>query len=330
MTAHASEDGRRECHAVPDEFLKDCHESGDDGGVSASLDELRAFIAVYETGGFTAAAKRLVLTTNAVSLRMQRLEEELGVKLFIRTTRSVAPTDEGRRFFARVSRVLADLEEAQEELRPSASGLRGTVRLAVPGALATEPLLARIRHLLEVHPQLSIQTRVASAGIDLVAEGVDIGVVVGQLPETTFVGRFLGRVTWVLAAAPPYLDARGRPRTPADLSEHRCLRLLSSPPQDEWTLVDRRGREVVVPVRGGYEADDSRALGDAAYAGLGIGVRPAGECARAQREGRLERVLPTHRFQSLDVYALVPQGRLRVSRVAACLDALRAAVQELG
>lgn len=100
-------------------------------------------------------------------------------------------------------------------------------------------------------------------------------------------------------------------------------------PQDEWTLVDRRGRELTVPVCGGYEADDSRALGDATYAGLGIGVRPAGECDRAEQEGRLERVLPGYRFQSLDVYALVPKGRVRVPRVAACLEAIRAGVLEL-
>lgn len=297
--------------------------------MAASFDELRAFAAVYETGGFTAASKRLVLTTNAVSLRVRRLEQQLGVRLFIRTTRSVAPTEEGRTFYARAARILADLDEAEEELRPASGGLRGTVRIAVPGAIATAPLLERLRGLLEEHPQLSIQTRVASGSVNLVAEAVDIGVGVGQPPETTFVGRRLGRATWVLAAAPSYLDAHGRPRTPAELRGHRCLRLLSSPPQDEWTLVDRRGREVVVQVQGGYEADDSRALGDAAYAGLGIGVRPADECTRAQREGRLERVLPGYRFRPLDVYALVPKGRLRVPRVAACLEALRAAVHEL-
>lgn len=297
--------------------------------MAASLDELRAFAAVYETGGFTAASGRLVLTTNAVSLRVQRLEESLGVRLFIRTTRHVAPTEEGRAFYARVARVLADLEEAVEELRPASGGLRGTVRLALPGAIATAPFLERLGKLLEEHPQLSVQTRVTSGAVDLVAEGADIGVIVGQLPETTFVGRLLGRVTWVLAAAPWYLDAHGRPRAPKELSEHRCLRLLSNPPQDAWTLVDRRGRELDVQVRGGYEADDSRALGDATYAGLGIGVRPAGECARAQREGRLERVLPGYRFQPLDVYALVPKGRVRVPRVAACLDALRGAVHDL-
>lgn len=302
---------------------------GDNAIMAASLDELRAFTAVFETGGFTAAGKRLVLTTNAVSLRVQRLEQDLGLRLFTRTTRSVAPTEEGRTFYARVSRVLADLEEAEDELRPTSGGLRGTVRLALPAAIASESLLGRLRELIEEHPLLSVQTRVVSGAVDLVAEGVDIGVIVGQLPETTFVGRLLGRATWVVAAAPSYLDAHGRPRTPEELSGHRCLRLLSNPPQDEWTLVDRRGREVVVQVRGAFEADDSSVLGDAAYAGLGIGVRPAGECARAQREGRLERVLPRYRFQPLDVYALVPKGRLRVPRVAACLEALRAAVQEL-
>ena len=295
----------------------------------SSLEDLRAFAAVYEACGFTAAARRLALTTNAVSVRVQKLEQELGVRLFVRTTRSVSATEEGRNFYARVARILADIEQAEEELRPQGSGLRGRVRLAIPGALATEPLFERLRELLNAHPHLSVQTRVSSLPVDLVSEAIDIGVVVGQLPESTFVGRLLGRVTWVLAAAPAYLEQNGRPRTPADLREHRCLRLLSNPPQDEWTLVDRRGREVAVPVRGGFEADDSRALGDATYAGLGIGVRSLGECSRAAREGRLEQVLPRYRFQPLDVYGVIPKGRIRVPRVAACLEVLRAAVVEL-
>jgi DNA-binding transcriptional LysR family regulator len=295
----------------------------------SSLDELRAFAAVYEAGGFTAAGARLGLTTNAVSLRVQKLEQELGVRLFIRTTRSVAASEEGRSFYARVSNILASLEEAEEELRSRSSGLHGTVRLAIPGALATAPLFDRLRSLMDAHPNLRLQILVTTTPIDLVAQGIDIGVVVGQLPESTFVGRLLGRVSWVLAAAPRYLDQHGRPTTPGDLSKHRCLRLLASPPQDEWTLLDQRGREFAVSVGGGYESDDSRALGEATYRGLGIGVRPAGECSRAERAGQLERVLPKHRFQPLDVYALIPKGRVRISRVSACLEALQVAVGEL-
>lgn len=297
--------------------------------MSASLDELRAFAAVYETGGFTTASKRLALTTNAVSLRVQKLEEGVGVRLFTRTTRNVSPTDEGRAFYARIARILTDLDEAEEDLRPRSGGLRGTVRIGLPPALGTAPFLERLRELLDEHPDLSVQTRISNDPVDIVSEALDIAVVVGQLPVSTFVGRLLGRGSWVLAAAPSYLERRGRPRTPSDLTSHRCLRLLASPPQDEWTLVDRRGRELTVPVRGAYEADDSRTLGDATYAGLGIGVRPAGECARAEKEGRLERVLSGYRFQPLDVYALVPKGRVRVPRVAACLEAMRAAMTEL-
>lgn len=294
-----------------------------------SLEELRAFVAVYETGGFTSAGKRLTLTTNAVSLRVQRLEEQLGVRLLTRTTRSVGPTDEGRRFYERVTRVLADLEDAEEEIRDRAGRVRGIVRIAVPAAIAGRPFLDRLATLLDAHPELHVQTRITSGTVDLVGERIDIGVVVGQTQDATFVGRRLGRATWVLAAAPSYLDARGRPEHPADLANHRCLRLLTHPPQDQWTLVDRRGREEVVPVKGTYEADDSRTLGDATYAGLGIGVRPAGECARAEADGRLERVLPAHHFQPLDVYALVAKGRSRIPRIAVCLEALRAAVMEL-
>lgn len=297
--------------------------------VSATLEELRAFIAVFETGGFTAAGRRLGLTTNAVSMRVQKLEDSLGVRLFVRTTRSVSPTHEARTYYERTSEVLAALEDAERALRPGESGLRGTVSIAMPGVVATGPFLERLRELLDAHPELSVHTRISNTPINLAVEGVDIAVIVGQAPASTFVGRLLGRATWVLAAAPSYLERYGRPRAPRDLSAHRCLRLLTSPPQREWTLVDRRGREITVPVKGGYEADDSRALGDATYAGVGIGVRPAGECARAAQDGRLERVLPRFHFQPLDVYALLAKGRARVPRIAACLDTLRAAVLEL-
>ena len=293
-----------------------------------SLDELRAFVVVADAGSFTAAARRLGVTTNAISLRVQRLEQTLGVRLFVRTTRSVTATTEGQAFRERVSKSLADLDDAEEALRPHGAGLRGTVRVAVPGAVATEPFLRRLRALLDAHPLLRVQTRVTNSPVSLAAEGLDIALVVGQLRASTFVGRLLGRATWVLAASPGYLNVHGRPRTPAQLENHQCLRLLS-PPQDEWTLVDEGGGEVTVPVSGTFEADDSRTLGDAAYAGLGIGVRPLCECARAQKAGLLERVLPRYRFQQLDVYALIPKGRVRIPRVAACLEALRGAVLEL-
>lgn len=298
--------------------------------VTASLDELRAFVAVFESGGFTAASRRLALTTNAVSRRIQLLEDHLGVRLFDRTTRLVTPTVEARGYYERVIEGLATLDAAAEELRPQGDGLRGVVRIALPGVVASAAFLTRLRVLLDKHPRLAVELRITNASVDIVAEGLDIALVVGQVPASSFIGRPLGRVRWVLAATPAYLDRHGRPRRPEELASHRCLRLLSTPRQDEWTLVHRGGAEVTVAVNGTYEADDSRALGDATYAGLGIGIRPSGECSRAVKAGALERVLPAYRFSPLDVYALLPKGRLRIPRIAACLDALRAAVRQLG
>ena len=294
-----------------------------------SLDELSAFVAVAQAGGFTPAGRRLRLTTNAVSLRIQKLEQTLGVKLFVRTTRRVALTNEGTRFLASVSKVLVDLETAQDDLRSDEELVRGTVRIAIPGAVATTPFFDRLRDLFAAHPALSVELRVTNQRVDLAAEGLDIALAVGQQPASTFVGRLLGKATWVLAASPGYLKRHGRPKTPGDLAQHQCLRLLAHPAQDEWALIDDKGREHVVPVTGGLVADDSRALGDATYAGLGIGVRPLAECARADKQGTLKRVLPTFRFRSLEVYALLPKGRARTPRVALCLEALRAAIVDL-
>jgi DNA-binding transcriptional LysR family regulator len=294
-----------------------------------SLDEIRAFCAVAEVRSFTAAAARLQVTTNAISLRVRRLEAALGVRLFVRTTRQVSMTDEGVAVHKTMARLLDEVDALEAEVRPDPADLKGTVRIAMPGVLASRPFFARLRDLQDVHPQLWVQTIVSNSPIMPSTEGLDIAIYVGRPPETAFVGRLLGRGSWVLVATPEYLRRHGRPTRPADLAGHRCLRLLANPAQNEWTLVDTRGREHTVPVGRGYEADDSRSLGDAAYAGLGIGLRPAGEAARAVTRKQLEIVLPKFRFQPLDIHALLPQGRIRVPRVAACLQVLRDAVREL-
>ena len=282
-----------------------------------SLDELRAFCAVAETRSFTAAAARLQVTTNGVSLRVRRLEEALGVRLFVRTTRHVSMTDEGVAVHKTMARMLDEIDALEAEIRPDRADLRGTVRIAMPAVLASGPFFAKLRELQDAHPELWVQTKVSNNPIMPSTEGLDIAIYVGRPPETA------------LVAAPEYLRRHGRPTRPADLTRHRCLRLLTNPPQNEWTVVDARGREHTVPVGRGYEADDSRALGDAAYAGLGIGLRPAGEAARAAAQKQLEIVLPKFRFQPLEIHALLPQGRIRVPRVAACLQVLRDAVREL-
>jgi DNA-binding transcriptional LysR family regulator len=294
-----------------------------------SLFDIEAFVTVADTTSFTKAASRLGLSSNAVSLRVQRLEHALRVKLFVRTTRYVALTDEGERYLARIAPLLTEIQAAQEDMATRGDAMRGTVRIAIPGGVATEPFLDRLVSILDAHAPLSVQITVKNVTPNVAMEGLDIALVVGQPRDTSFVGRRLGQVTWALAAAPAYLDRHGSPRTPAELAKHRCLRLLTHPPQTEWVLLDRKGRETVVPVGGNFEADDSRLLGDATYRGLGIGLRPSGELKRMVKTGALRHVLPGYRFQALDVYALLPKGRAQLPRIAACLDALRKAIGQI-
>ena len=309
--------------------MKDCHGIGDKGTMNnqASLDELRAFVAVVETGGFTSAARRLHLTTNGVSLRVQRLEARLQVRLFTRTTRRVAPTTEGRSYYQRVREGLDVLEVAEEELHAH-RGLVGAVHLGLPGSVITPGLLSRLRELLDEEAHLELEVRVHHGVPDLIAEGLDLALVVGPIGATSWVGRRLGQAQWALAAAPSYRRRHGLPEAPADLAKHRCLRAVEHPPQDQWTLVDRRGRQVTVPVGRGFTANDSRTLAEATYAGLGIGIRPEGELRRAEAQGQLLRVLPDHHFRPLEGMVLAPKGRLRVPRIARCLEALQQTVNE--
>lgn len=296
---------------------------------SLSIDELRAFVAVFESGGFTLASKRLAITTNAVSLRIQKLEEALGIQLFVRTTRSVVPTDAARAFFERVSRVLDELEAAQDAVQAVDAKLRRTVRIAMPGAIATFAFFDHLRQLLQAHPKLQVHTRTNDAGTNISSGGSDVVLVFGAPSESSFVSMPLSKVTWVLAAAPRYLERHGTPSSPAELARQCCLPLPYGTDPYVWRLIDHNQTVVSVQVSGSYYADDGRAINAALYCGLGIGAIPLGECARAQNEGRLERVLPGLCLEPLDVVALIQPRKVGSPSIEACLDVLRAAVSEL-
>jgi DNA-binding transcriptional LysR family regulator len=281
-----------------------------------SLSELRAFVAIIETGSFTAAARRLGLTVNATSRRLQQLEASVGTKLIERTTRRSAPTEAGRRLHVRAGPILDALFEAEAELHTSATQVEGVVTLALPAVVAGRAFLAHLERLLVQHPGLRVDLRVGST--QLPGEGgVDLAIVVGQAPDSfALVGRRIGTHRWGLAASPAYVKARGAPKRPADLSRHVCLRFRGDVPQRTWSLAGPGRKRAVVKVDGTFECDDSRVLGDATYAGLGIGVRPESELAEAVSRGDLVHVLPEWRFGELPTHLLTTPGRRGLKRVA--------------
>ncbi len=292
------------------------------------LAELRAFVLVVEVGTFSAAARSLQVSVNAVSRRIMRLEKNLGVKVLRRSTRAVSVTAEGRILYVRARRVIDELDAAVEEAQGGREALRGTLRVAIPGGACSRGILKGLARLLEDNPEVRLEILVANTMVDPIVGGFDVALHVGEPRDSRLIARRLATVSWCLAAAPEYCARRPLPARPADLSGHICLRLAASPPQDEWRLVDERGEVHVTPVSGPFEADDSRVLGDAAYAGLGIGVRPEKELREAVAAGALVHVLPGYRFEPFDVYALTPKGTSRLRRVSRFLDLFAEVLRE--
>lgn len=294
-----------------------------------SLPDLATLVAVVEAKSFTAAARRQGVTVNAVSRRLQQLEQAVGVKLVERTTRRSAPTEAGLRLYRKAVVIFDELLQAEAEVQQAHSEIEGEVRMALPAAIVTRGLLAQFERLLATNSRLRIDLRIGSS--HLPGEGgIDLALATEPPPDSlALVSRKVGVHGWGLAAAPSYIKAHGQPRSPADLSDHACLRFRGDVPQSTWTLTGARGKRAVVKVSGAFECDDSRVLGDATYAGLGIGVRPEEELADAVKRKALVHVLPGWRFGEQPAYLLTTVGRRDLPRVRVVAEAVAAAVRSL-
>lgn len=293
-----------------------------------SLDELRTFAAIVDAGSLTQAASRLGVTSNAVSRRLGMLEERLGRRLIHRTTRRLVVTEEGQRFYGRCLHILVELEEAEREVA-GADGIQGTLRVGIQSEMVCPDLFSALGKMLNASSGLRVLLRVSPRFIHPMENGLDVAVYVGSPPSSSLVSTPLGRLVWVLAAAPSYLSRHGAPRTPRDLVKHECLRMVSDRPETHWELSRGTGRPQRFPVAGRFETEDSRALAGALDGGLGIGIRLRSVVEADADAGRLQRVLPEWQLASLPVYALTPQGRQRLPRVRALVELLRNTIRGL-
>lgn len=287
-----------------------------------SLDDVRLFHQVVVSGGISAAARALQDNKNRISQRLAALEENLGVRLAHRTTRTFRLTEEGERFLASAETLLEAADRCESSVA-SIRALEGRVRMAVRSAVAGLGLGAELAQLLKSAPGLHLQVTVIDEGVGLLAGGFDLFMQVGPLEDSSLIPIRLGAIPVVLAATPAYLDMHGRPKVPSDLARHHCIRKLGNAPERIWTLFDRMGRGCDAPIGGTFECSDSQIQRDILEAGHGISPRPAHEVQRAERAGRLERVLPGWAFDPVPVWVLGPKGRLRLPRIALVLDLLK-------
>lgn len=287
---------------------------------------LQQFVAFAETakhGSFAAAARELGSAPSTLAKAVGRLEAALGLRLFHRTTRQVSLTPDGERLFARCQRVLAEIDELQADAAGARAAPSGTLRIDMPIVFGRRVMLPLLARLVRRHPALQLDARLSDAFVDLVKEGIDVAIRVGELDDSSLAARRFAQQDMLLVASPAYLRRRGTPAEPAALAGHDAIvfRLPTSRRDRPWQFrVRGRLLEQHPPAR--LRFNDGEAMVEAARLGLGLAQLPDYMVADELAARRLVELLPAYRPPSLPIQAVMPANRLVPPRVRALLDAL--------
>jgi DNA-binding transcriptional LysR family regulator len=286
------------------------------------FEDLQAFVAVVETGSFTAAADRLDSAKSAISRRVSALEERLGAQLLRRTTRRINLTETGRSFYERSARILADLDEAESAVAQEHGELRGTLRVALPLSFGIRHMCEPIAEFSRRHPRVDFDLDFNDRRIDLVEEGVDLAVRIGRLADSSLIARRLFEVRNIVCGSKRYFDDHGTPQTPDDLRDHRCLVYGNLADPRKWVCKDATGNRIQVDVNPSMTATSGDFLCAAASQGLGIAMQPTFIAGDAISRGELVPILTNYEWPVSPAYAVYPPTRHLSYRVREFIDYL--------
>jgi DNA-binding transcriptional LysR family regulator len=283
---------------------------------------LTAFARVVEAGSFARAAERLGVSVSSVSRQVADLEAHLDARLLNRTTRRLSLTETGQAFYERCVQLLADLEEAEVAVSAASVVPRGPLRLTCSATVGTRPLAPAIAAFAARHPQVRFDVELSERVVDLVEEGFDLAVRIGETRSQNMVGRRVGTTRLVCCAAPAYLARNGEPRKPEDLARHVCLTYEYAPNRNIWAFRDPEGGERSVRIAGPIHANNGRFNEALAAVGLGIAREPDFIVGPDVRAGRLTPILCAYEPPPLNIYVVYPSRRHLSAKVRTFADFL--------
>ena len=286
---------------------------------------MRCFVAVAQTGSFTAAAQILDTTTTNVSKAVTSLEARLKTRLINRTTRRLALTEAGVRYLQRCEKILDEMREADEEAGTAHTTPVGRLKIHAMSAIGNHYVIDAIAKYRETHPSVMFDLTVTNRLPDLLEEGYDMSIVLARdLPDSGFVALRLGITYSILCASPVYLKKRGCPESPTALGEHDCLRIVNTVmPVENWAFEGPDGVETVNIPLSAFHVNTADAMTVAIKKGMGIGIQPIASAVEGLKAGTLVRILPEYHFEEFSVFAIYPSRKFVDAKIKTWVDFLK-------
>lgn len=277
------------------------------------LAAMSTFIRVVETGSFSAAARHLRVGQPAVSKAIAQLEERLGVRLLSRTTRGLSPTDAGLSFYEGAKRAVDEVDEAENAARGASAALTGLLRIGTSVTFGRLHVVPRLKTFLDAHPKLDVEVAMDDRNVDLVEEGVDVMLRLGESFAPAHIGRKIATCRRLVVAAPSYLARQGEPIAPDELPQHEAILFVQAGISNRWTF--RRGaEEVSVAGQGRLRVTSAEGIREAVLAGIGFTVGSEWMFDAELRSGAVRPILVDWALPPVELWALFPAGRKASAR----------------
>lgn len=284
-------------------------------------EEIEVFVRTVEAGSITAAAQQLHIAKSAVSRRLKELENRLGTQLLIRTTRKLTLTDTGEALYARSLQLLADWQEAEAAAGQTQAALAGNIRIAAPLSFGVTHLGPAILDFMELHPEIMFDLDFSDRTVDIINEGMDMAIRIGDLPDSSLIARKLAPICTAVCASPAYLKRHGTPKIPNDLQAHKELR-YGYRKSATWFYHGPDGQKGHIEMQPRVRATNGEFLRDAALAHQGVLIEPRFIIFKELRSGALVEILKDYQFSEIGAYAVYPPTRHLSVRVRTFVDFL--------
>lgn len=287
------------------------------------LTSMSVFVRVAKAGSFAGGASELGISRAMATKHIMQLEGSLGTRLFNRTTRSLSLTEVGASYLERCQQVLMDVEEMEAAVTHLQTEPRGVLKISAPPVIGATHITRAVAEFLKIHPDLTVDMILQSSPGDLIDEGIDIAIYLGDLDDTSMVARKLASSSMVICGSPEYLAKHGIPNSPEDLYNHSCLINWASAPRNKWRFKGKIGY-ITINVSGRMQSNVADANRIAAVNGLGLVMLANYVVARDIEKGKLIPVLENYTLPPLDIHAVYPHRKYLSAKVRRFLDFLQA------